>query len=62
MESSEKACISRVIERDNVSAESVCATLNRQKDYDCTYVIENNGDLEQLKQSIKLALTKSELL
>lgn len=62
VESSEKACISRVTARDKVPAESVCATLNRQKIYDCTYVIENNGDLKQLEQSVKRALTKSELL
>ena len=58
VESSEKNCISRVTVRDNVSADSVCATLNSQKNYDCTYVIENDGSLEQLKKSVHMILSE----
>ena len=58
VESSEKNCISRVTARDNVSADSVFATLNSQKNYDCTYVIENDGSLEQLKKSVHMILSE----
>lgn len=61
VESSEKDCISRVVERDSVSVDNVFATLSRQKVYDCTCVIENNGDLVKLNQIVKNALVKSRL-
>ena len=56
VESSDQACISRVTARDNVSRESVRNTLNSQKCYDCTRVIVNNGNLEQLTQSVHTIL------
>ena len=61
VESSENACISRVVARDSVSADNVFATLNSQKNYDCDCVIENDGDLVKLKQMVKNALAKSGL-
>ncbi|MCH5153127.1 MAG: dephospho-CoA kinase [Clostridiales bacterium] len=59
VESSEQACISRVVKRDNVSAENACATLNSQKVYSCTYVIENNGSMEQLEEAVHIILSKT---
>lgn len=58
VESSEKACISRVTARDSVSVDSVQSVLNRQKAYDCDYVIVNNGDWEQLRQAVHIILGK----
>ena len=62
VESSEKNSVERVAARDGVSADSVLATLNRQKAYECTYVIENNGDFNHLTQAVERALLKSKLI
>lgn len=61
VESDEETCVRRVAVRDNVSDDSVFATLNSQKTYDCDCVIVNKGDLVQLKQSVKLALVNGQL-
>ena len=56
VESSEQNCISRVTARDGVSEESAKATLGRQKEYRCSRVIVNNGNIEQLRQSVAEAV------
>ena len=56
VESNEQTCVSRVMARDNVSANSVRAMLSNQKAYDCACIIENNGNEEDLRQSVKQAL------
>lgn len=61
VESSEKNCILRVTARDGVSADNVVATINRQKTYDCNVVIQNNGDMEQLKRSVHIILDENHL-
>ena len=62
VESSEQNCVCRVVARDEVSADNVTATLNRQKTYDCVWVIENNGDLDMLAQSVRTALANRQLI
>ena len=62
IESSEQACVSRVTARDGVSADSVHATLARQKTYESTRVIHNNGNFYDLTEAVKVALTKSQLV
>ena len=61
VESSEQSIISRVMARDNVSADSVRSTLNSQRTYDCTCVIKNNGDMEQLRQTVHTILCQNRL-
>ena len=61
VESDGETCVKRVTARDNVSAESVFATLSSQKDYDCDYLIVNNGDLEQLRKSVHIILCENRL-
>lgn len=58
VESSEQNCVARVTARDGVSADNVLTTLNSQKAYACTRVIENNGSLEQLRQNVHSILCK----
>ena len=62
VESSEKTCILRVTERDKVSEGSVLTTFNRQKVYNCTYVIENNGNMDDLVQTVKRAIVNCGLM
>lgn len=62
VESSEKDCISRVIARDSVSADNVRSTLSRQKTYDCSHIIKNDGNIEELMQSVRNALANSGLI
>ena len=62
VESSRQNSVSRVTARDTVSADSVYATLSRQKSYDCSCIIVNNGSLEELTESVRHALSKNGLI
>ena len=58
VESDEQVTLSRVTARDNVSVENVQATLSRQKTYECDCVIENNGDMGELRKVVESAVRK----
>lgn len=61
VESSVQTCVARVTARDKVSEDSVHATLDSQKTYACDCVIVNNGNLEQLRQSVHMILSEKRL-
>lgn len=56
IESDESTRISRVTQRDGVSQDNVGNIISRQKSYEGTRIIINNGNLEQLEASVKEAL------
>ena len=63
VESDEARRIERVVSRDNVAADNVKNTIARQKAYaNVTRVIDNNGSLEDLTDTVKRTLIESRLV
>ena len=56
VECSREQSLGRVTERDGVSTADTEAVLSRQRRYDATRVIRNDGSVDQLRQAVREAL------